>query len=101
MIPFCPNCNKLVLGSHRKSGKVFCPHCKNEIVMSIRKKYLFVAYFVFAFLPFIFSEYFYRVFNIHGYFSVYFFLYLLSIFFLSVLTIKKNVSWERGEDYLE
>ena len=79
MIPCCPSCNKFVIGSNRKHGKVYCPHCGTEIVVSIKNKYIFVFLFLLAFLPFIFSEYSYPIFNVHGYFITYFFLYLLGI----------------------
>jgi hypothetical protein len=98
MIPFCPNCNKLVLGNHKERNSIFFPHCKKEIIVQVRNKCLFVVFFLLAMLPFVFNEFSFSIFDVHGYFALYFSMYLLMIFVGAVFSVIKNVRWERGED---
>lgn len=99
MIPLCPNCNKLVIGSRKECGKIFCPHCKNEIVVFVKNKYIFVIFFILAMLPFVFQKYSFLAFNIHGHFNVYLSIYLLVIFIFSIISVIKNVEWKKGEGH--
>jgi len=98
MMPLCPNCNRLVIGSRKERGKTFCPHCNSEIVVRVKNKYLFVIFFILVMLPFVFNKYSFLVFNVHGQFKLYLSIYLLIIFIFSIISLLKNVEWEKGGD---
>ena len=101
MIPLCPSCNKLIIGSRKEHNKIFCPYCKNEIVVLVRNKYIFFICFIFAMLPFVFQKYSFMVFNIHGHFKLYLFIYLFVVFIFSIILVIKNVEWKKGRALLK
>ena len=95
MIYVCPNCNRLVLGLYKESGKNFCPHCKGEIVITIRNKHVFVILFALFALPFLFSPYWSSVVDVDGNFFIYFKLYNFFLFVFAMAAGYRNVTWER------
>jgi hypothetical protein len=89
-LPICPVCHKIIIGFNQEQGKTFCPHCKNEIIITVRNKYILAILFVAAFFPLLLIRFLIDVDNI----SIYLHIHIFILTIIAVIYLHKNVTWE-------
>ena len=93
--PICPNCGNLVIGTIKSRGKTYCPHCKIEIMVTIKNKlllWILLSLFVCPILLFgVVLDL-----NLTEIWEYGFWIYFLIIFISIMVFIQKNVEFIRG-----